>query len=110
LALVEGLIVEKFSSEEEFVRYAEEQSLKFRESYGLRPGDPLTDEVMARALEDYDLPRFEDLADSPVVYSSDPVKPRIALRSGVGRRERASHLLAHAIVHGGQRCRACEEW
>jgi hypothetical protein len=103
-------IVRKFSTEEEYLEYVEEQSLKFRESYGLRPEDPLTDEVLAQALEDYGFPMLEELHDSPVIYSSDPIPPREAPKPGTGRRERAAHLIAHGILHNCERCGLCREW
>lgn len=100
----------RFKSTEEFEAYAERKSLEFRRAYGLRDIDPWPDGVLDRALQDYGLPRLMDLPDDPPARVPAIFDPGHLTNDHRWRRERATHLLAHVIIHGGRRCSACRTW
>jgi hypothetical protein len=100
----------QFRSEAEFLEYAEEASLQFRRRYGLVDEAPWTDELLDRALADHGLTRLAYLSDEPPDKVPADFDPSYLVRDHKWRRERAAHLLAHVVLHGGQRCNACRTW
>jgi hypothetical protein len=70
-----------------------------------------TDEQLDRALADHDMPALALLPDVPCgIMVRIATLCRDTAPSQRWRRLNATHLLAHAMLHDGQRCSSCVEW
>lgn len=96
--------------ERAFAVEAEDKSLAFRRAYGLADDRPWTDELLDRALADNGYPALASLPDTPQGPYAEMAAPAERGPSPQWRRVNASHLIGHAIGHGGGRCRGCETW
>lgn len=89
---------------------AEDLALAFRRTYGLADDQPWTDELLDRALTDNRYPALAALPDTPQGPYVGMVTAGDGAPSRRWQRVNASHLMGHAIAHGGGRCHGCESW
>lgn len=99
-------------TQEAFEERAERLGEAFRARYGV--SDVWSDEQIERALADHDLPGLDRLPPEPrgmMVDLAEPVDLDDSPRAQrAWQRTNAMHLLAHCMLHGGERCGGCEDW
>jgi hypothetical protein len=99
--------------EREFAEYAEEQAILFRARYNVPDEAAWPDETLDQAVADHGFPPLATLPDEPKGLMAELVDPEHVLTAQERerwRRGNAMHLLAHAMVHDGQRCGGCADW
>lgn len=104
-----------FGSREAFEAYAERASQEYRARYGLAPEEVLDDAMLERMLADAGYPQLGTLPDGPRGMMRQVAgRPAGAVPTDAERRRwrrvNASHLIGHAILHGGGRCPGCDDW
>lgn len=96
-----------------FFERAERLAEEFRAGYGVQ--DIWTDEQIDRALADAGMPAMTTLPGEPrgMMVEEAGELHEADLTDGERRqwrRTNAMHLVAHAMLHGGQRCHGCQDW
>lgn len=102
---------------ESFEERIERAAAEWQARYGVDEEVGWTDAQLDQALADHGFPPLASLPseaqgmmkqlDSAAIHSPDVTPEERAYR---WRRTNASHLLAHAMVHGGERCPGCASW
>ena len=86
----------------------------FRARYGVT--DAWEDEQIEQALEEHRLPMLALLPDTPqgklleLLEEDERTKDWSSTERHQWRRMNGMHLLAHVMVHEGQRCSGCRDW
>lgn len=96
-----------------FMTEAEEKADAFRRRYGLGPEDAWTDELLDRVLADHGYPQLAALpmrAEGLMRAMSQDPDPTDPVEQHRWQRVNAGHLIGHAIMHDGERCRGCITW
>lgn len=88
----------------------------WRVKYGIGPDGVWSDAQLAQALADNDLPPLDTLPGEPrgmMRQMADPSElqgPLTPKQQREWRRVNASHLIAHVMLHNGERCDGCRDW